>query len=255
MKRTRMISLAVLTALALGAISAAAAQATEGPFYKINGARLAAGSGQAAEAKIKPGSEYVLTAGGVVISCTAQKLQAGSELLGSNTNNSSTSKEVVEFESCKVENNGPNCKLKTTTITTEKVANTLDFANAARTGTILIFFRPVEKTVFAKIVFANDKECTLPSTSVEGTTAAEALSEAGGKVEVGSEPAKAKIGRVNFPATPITKDFVEVGGSLKEVVPSLKAFGKAATLVGTSEISLPAGKEWCIATGAAGSAC
>jgi hypothetical protein len=251
MQRTRSIVLAALVVLALGAITATAAQATEGPFYKVEGARLLVGEKQPLEGKIA--KDYVLTAGPVTITCKAQKLK-NAELIGSTGANGGSSLETVEFETCAVAGNGANCKLKSPTIPTEPVANTLDFANTARTGIILIFFRPAKGSVFTKIQFANDAECTLPSTSVEGTTAAEAWS-GGAAVSVGSEPASAVAGEVNFPVVAITKDFVEVGGTLKEVIPSLKAFGKAASLVGRSEIKITGGKKWCVSTGAAGSKC
>jgi hypothetical protein len=245
MKRTRIIALTALAVLALGAITATAAQAVEGPFYKLEGARLLAGEKKAIEGIAL--KDYVLTAGPVTITCKAQKLQKGAALIGSTGANAGTSAETVDFETCAVAGNGANCKLKSPVIGTEPVANTLDFANTGRTGIILIFFRPAKGSVFTKIQFANDAECTLPSTSVEGTTAAEAWS-GGAAIEVGKEPAKKVEGEVNFPAKAITKDFVEVGGKLFEVKSSLKAFGKEATLVGRSEVKLAGGKEWCIST-------
>jgi hypothetical protein len=163
-------------------------------------------------------------------------------------------KATFEWENCTVSGNGEKCKLKESTIKTEPLSKTLDFANTARTGVVLIFFRPVKGIVWVKLQFANDKECTLPSTLFEGTLAGEMWS--GGKaVEVGSEPAPSLSGEINFPAAPITKDFVEVGGVLKEVTASLKAFGKAFAFVGRIEIKLTGGKKWCVSTGAAGSKC
>jgi hypothetical protein len=250
MRRTRIIFLATVVTLALGAIAASAAQATEGPFYKVEGVRLLAGEKLAVEGKIA--KEYVLSAASVKISCTAQKLKEA-ELIGSTGANAATGNDVSEFENCSVAGNGAGCKLKNTTIATESTTKTFDFSVLARIG-ILFFIRPTKGSVFAKIQFANDAECTLPSTSIEGTTEAEVWS--GGKaVEVGSEPASAASIEINFPATPATKGFIEEGGALKEVKPSLKAFGKAASLIGRSEIKSASGKNGCVSTGAAGSKC
>jgi hypothetical protein len=251
MKRTRIITLVALAVLALGAIAASAAQATEGPFWKVEGARLLAGEKHPLESQIA--KEFILKSGVIEIKCTAQKLK-NAELIGSTGANAGTGKATSEWENCTVIGNGAKCKLKSTTIATEPLSKTLDFANTARTGIILMFFRPVKGSVWFKIQFANDAECTIGSATVEGTFAGEMWS--GGKpVEVGSEPGPSLAGEINFPAISITKDFVEVGGVLKEVIPSLKWFGKAFTFIGRSEIKLTGGQKWCVSTGAAGSKC
>jgi hypothetical protein len=249
MKRIRIIILAALAILALGAIAAAAAEATEGPFWKVEGARLLAGEKHPLESREL--KEFVFKAGAIEIKCAQHKLNKAF-LLGSTGANAGSGEAITELEGCTVSGNGAGCKISGNKITTNVLSKTLDYANTARTGIILIFFKPVKGTIIAEIKF--EGECTILSTTFEGSFAGEVWS--GGKaVEVGSEPAAALTGEFNFPAVAITKDFIEKEGKLEEVKPSFKAFGKAATLVGRNEIKLTGVKKWCVSTGAVGSQC
>lgn len=248
MKRMKVLGLVALAVFAFSAITAAAAQATEGPFYKVGGARLTTTAGiEGSTAKT-----YVLTAGARTIKCTASKLKSAT-IVGSTGANAGTSKEIIEFEKCTVAGNGTPCAIPGEKITTEEVKNTLDFANktSVKGEVLLTYFEPAKETEkekrFVKITFEG-AGCEIKATAVNGSVAAEALETAEKPIKVEEEPAEAEKGFVNFPATAITKDFIEEGGVRKEVKPKLEAFGVKATLEGRTALKLTGGTKWGVYT-------
>jgi hypothetical protein len=249
MHRIKPAALAALAVFVVAAIGASAAEATEGPYYKIEGTRLLSGASVGISGKTS--KEYILKAGTIEIKSKKSKL-TGASFLGSTGANAGSSEEVIEFEENAVVGNGAACKVGT--ITTAAVSNTLAFANTARTGTLLVFFAPVKGTVFASITFTGT--CTIASTSVSGTVAAEAFSSTGAAIVVGAEPGPAVTGEVNFPTTTLKSAFIESGGVLSaDQKPKLEAFGLAATLVGKTVVTLALEKKYCISTGAVGTKC
>jgi hypothetical protein len=255
MRRFKLSALVAILCLTVTMVAVTAAQATEGPFYKIEEGRLAATNTAPITAKSAAGAGgFTLknATTGTNIHCEQFKLQAGAHLLGSNGANGSESVEVIVFEECTVTGNGTPCEVENKTITTRTVENFLDYSNTERVKIILVDFEPVTQPfVIVKFVGAG---CKFKTTAIEGTVGGEAQSEAGSPVKVGEEPAKAKVGKIFFPSTTIKVDWFEVAGALKEVKIGLKAFGTMSTLEGTAEIE-QGGNNWCIATGAAGSKC
>jgi Flp pilus assembly protein TadG len=150
MSRIRIIGLALVAVFAMSAVAASAASAaTEGPFYKVAGKRLAAT--ETKPLKAKASKNFVLTASGVVITCTKLKLSSASKIIGSTGKNPGTSEETLEFEGCTVTGNGEGCEVENGKITTNVVTNTLGYATKERTGKILVprlsSFHPAADTV------------------------------------------------------------------------------------------------------------
>ena len=90
---------ALFGVLALGALTAAAAQAVEAPRWSIGGTDLPEGKTHYISAKAyRP---IIFTGSGVRIECTVAKLKEGA-LLGSAAGNAGKGNEVMEFETCTV---------------------------------------------------------------------------------------------------------------------------------------------------------
>jgi hypothetical protein len=110
---------ALLVVFAFSAVAATAAQAaTEGPFFKVNGKRLA--SGESAELKIALGKqEFTLesTNGFQRLECEGMKAKTGAKLLGSTGKNSGKFEGAFEFTGCSWKTSGS--KFKVGTIATE----------------------------------------------------------------------------------------------------------------------------------------
>jgi hypothetical protein len=227
----------LLAVCALTAVVASAAQAVEGPYWKINGTRLTTGGKAPIEAKTS--AEYVLKAGTIEIKSKKSKLKAGSELLGSAGTVMGTSKQTIEFEENAVVGNGTGCTIGT--ITTEPLEGGLAMA-AKESGKVLVDFKPIEKAVLSKLKFNPKTGCTLEEATVEGEVAAEAQSESK-PAEVGVNEKEAVVGQVVFPTTPI-KSASLLLETESTMTPALKAFGKTATLIGASEVKLASGEKW-----------
>jgi hypothetical protein len=235
-----------LAALAFSAIASASASAAEGPFFKVAGTRLASGATKAI-ISTKATKNFVLKAGTDVVTCTAVTTSSSAgaaAILGSTGANAGKDDEVVEFSGCTVAGNGTPCS-----VTTPIVANThttLAYSASAKTGAILDLFEPASGTTFTTLSFTGTG-CEVTSTKVEGSVAAETWS--GGKViEVTKEPAEAKVGEVNYPATSVKKAWTEASGTLTEHTVSLKAFGVAASLEGRASFELNGSPVWGVYT-------
>lgn len=277
MHRLKFFFPVLVVVLALSAMSATVAQATEGPFFKVceklgatektkfednecskvkegtggfEKKRLLAGEKRTIEGAVQ--NTFVLKAGGRTIKCKKLKLKNG-EIIGSTGKNSGKSKEVIEFEECVIEGNGAPCSIPGGKIVTVEVKDILDYPKnpPAKGDIILTYFEPPlngsgEKE-FTKITFEG-AGCELTTTTVKGSVAAESWESAKKPVKIEETEVLGEIGYVNFPATQITKDFIENEGKLEEVKPKLEAFGVKATLEGTSSIKLVGGAHWGVFT-------
>jgi hypothetical protein len=230
---------------AMSAVAASAASAaTEGPFYKVAGKRLAAT--ETKPLKAKASKNFVLTASGVVITCTKLKLSSASKIIGSTGKNPGTSEETLEFEGCTVTGNGEGCEVENGKITTNVVTNTLGYATKERTGKILVLFKPKSGAIFVTVKFTGAK-CTFKTTAIEGSVIGEAASSKKA-VEVGGEPAEAKENETLFEATTPKVIFIEKEGAIEETKASLKAFGLAASLTGEADLTLEGEPVWGVFT-------
>jgi hypothetical protein len=221
----------------MSAAMASAAQAEE-PFYKVGGARL--GSGASKEiVGVKAKKSYILKASIATVTCTANSVKTGGTIKGSAAGAPGTSEETIVYKGCTVVNNGSGCKVVKEEIETVAVKNTL-VTNTA--GTVIeTLYTPVTGSVFTTTHY--EGSCFIKEAKVEGSAAAEAWS-GGAAVKIGSEPAEAKTGEVNFPATQIKEVLLK---GVKTSV-GLTFGGGAATLEGNSELKLSGEPVWGVYT-------
>jgi hypothetical protein len=204
---------ALIAVLALSAAVASAAQATEGPFYKVAGSRLAAGESKEFSGRPTAGEVIKMTffSGSQTIECSGYKVAPGAKLLGSTGANAGGASETMEFSGCNVSVNGEGCQLENGKFKTVPLTGTLAYSTATRTGAVVEDLAPASGEVFATLKFNN--RCTIgPSIQVEGA----AVSEAWPANEVGKELAEALTGGSLWPRTPIETVWVEQGGLLKK---------------------------------------
>ena len=252
MRSMKSIGAALLAVFAMSAVVAVAAQATEGPFWKVNGARLAAGQVALILASAKKTFTLQNPVSKVKIECSAFNLSEHSTLNGSSGANAGTSKEVIEYSGCTggAKEEGLNCKPTGGKITTTLVTNTLGYSNDNKTNSlILVLFKPSTGTTFTTITFEGTN-CFAASTAVTGSTIGEARVNGAG-ITVGGGTSKGEIealsGEVKF--TVGNKSIlVENGGLLTNTKSGLTAFGTAASLEGEALIDLVNGNKWGIFT-------
>lgn len=249
MTRLRILGLAALVVLALSAITATAAEAKEGPFWRIEGKRLL--KGEKANIKAKAGKSFVLNnpTSGIIITCPKLHLEHTKQavLLGSTGLNFGSSEEIILFESCVVEGNGTPCEPENKYIITEPVTNKLDFETneLKEKEKLLVLFQPVKGTLFVKIKFAG-AGCKIKEISVEGSVSGEAWQ--GGKAVTKGAETEAVVNEINFPSPSQKVVWLEEEGVKKEVKPKLTAGGTAATLTGRTEIELESKAKWGVLT-------
>jgi hypothetical protein len=240
MSRFRLMGVMLLAVFALGAVVASAAQAEEAPFWTIGGSRLKAGKTHNITAKtFKEAEPFVLSAGGVEVSCTTTKLKPG-VLLGSEPGEPGLNDEVVEFSGCKVTGNGEKCKEVESPIVTNVVKSELVLDTTKKK--LLTEFLPNTGAAFVKLKFEKvgaNEGCTFGTTTVEGSVAGEDLTDPGeAAVEVGQEAKEAHSWLTRFPKTQIKEVWLIKGGVGATAKVGLKAFGLAASLVGTALVLL-----------------
>jgi hypothetical protein len=260
MKRIRLLASCLLAAFAMSAIVATGAQASaavQGPFYKTEPVatleRLLTGKTAAVEAEAS--GAQVLTASGVVVSCTETNLAGTSVLNGSTGENAGKSTETVEYKACSVSGNGAGCTV-TTPIKTAALVNELGYASKVSAtegaGQLYTIFKPKTGVTFATLKFAS--VCTKKgSIAVEVGTGsngiiAEDLNEAGEKVEVGKHETDGEVGQIKFPTTTLSPIWAEASGKLAELKGGLKVFGAGAKLEGTTKVKLTSHKKWGVHT-------
>jgi len=251
MKRFRLIGVAVLAVMALGAVVASGAQAESAPFFSIGGVRLAAGKTHNIEAHgIAP---FVLTtaSAGDNITCTALNVEKG-VILGSEPGTQGQASQTSKFSGCKLETgNGQSkgCHLAeseggsgtSTTITTNPLKGELvENVVSGRAGKKLLeLYTPASGKTFVTINFGpNLTDCEVLSTTVTGSTAAEILQENGSSIELPAPTPENTSFVTKFPATAITEVWLVSGGTGKAVEVSQKAFGNLSVQLGTALVSL-----------------
>jgi hypothetical protein len=251
MKLIRIRGLAILTVFAVTAVTATVAQASEGPFYKVNGARLL--EGETIEIGAKGTAETKLEATGIVVGCKSLKLAKGAVIIGSGKGSAGTGKETIEFEGCKLTGNGEKCilaKADKGIIATEPVKTTLDYPKKApaKGDTLLMLFQPAAGSVFVKIKVEAEAggKCTVsPEIAVEGSLAGETLDNNKTAIKLEEEPAEAEVGYVRFPAA-ATEACTESGKVVTCKTPKLTVSTKTAKLTGVLEVTITIKFKWGI---------
>lgn len=244
---------ALFGVLALGALTAAAAQAVEAPRWSVAGSILGVKTNGEPEthfitAKIYTTSaakRFTLSSPGKTISCLAVRLKEGS-LLGTAAGNGGTNNEVIEFYgNCEVTGNGSSCKPVEPIITNNVKSELVETEKATpeKSGSLLTLFEPeVAGKGFVTIKFTGT--CTAAEDTVSGKVAGQVLTDPengtlGNLVELPKvNSTEAKSWLINAPATAITRVGRIKKGELTEENIKLTSFTETATLTGTALILL-----------------
>jgi hypothetical protein len=249
MKRFRMIGVAVLAVMALGAIAASGAQAETAPFFSIGGARLAAGKTHNIAAHGTKPFELVTPANSSKIVCENLTVENG-VLLGSEAGTQGKADQISKFENCTLKegNGAPGCHLAateggeatSTTITTNPLHGELvENVEASKAGKKLEeLYTPASGSIFVTIFFGGTG-CTVKATKVTGSTAAAILTDPGeASIELPGPTAENTSFITSFPTTPITSVWLVSGGVGKIVKVGQEAFTNPSEQFGTALISL-----------------
>jgi opacity protein-like surface antigen len=170
--RSRLMVAALFGVLALGAFTAAAAQAVEAPRWSITGTILTAGKTHFITAKAYSTTLTLTSLGGNKISCTGLNLKAGS-LLGSSAGNAGKNNEAIEFTGCRVEGPGifkciiesPKSGIILTNPIRSELVETEKAEPANKKGSLLTLFEPEVGTVFATLKFKGENGRSMPTGS------------------------------------------------------------------------------------------
>jgi hypothetical protein len=245
--RSRLMLVVLFGVLALGAFTAAAAQAVEAPRWSIGGTILAEGKTHFITAKAYS-TTLRLTSGTATISCTGLNLKAGS-LLGSNAGNAGKNNEAIEFTGCTVTGAGfSKCSILTPTagvILTNPLRSELVETEKAepgnKKGSLLTLFEPEVAPTFVTLKFTPESggTCLVKETAVTGSVAGQVLTDPntpptlGTLVTLEGGATEATSWLVNFPTTPIKKVVTINGGAATEKSVGLSSFSELSVLEGT----------------------
>jgi hypothetical protein len=245
MKRLKMTGVVLLALFAFSAIAATAAQAegpANGPYWSIEGTRLAAG--KTFEITAKATSSQTLTAGTDVVTCTGFKLKPGAVLLGSNGVNPGKSDETIEYNGCTVAGNGTGCAVENGTVTTFPLTNELAYAENEKS--LVVEFDPVTGKKLATLKFKAETggTCTLAESQVTGLVVAGVFTDVGGAagelLELGKPVTQAESWILKSPAAGAST-FIWLISEEKDKkfeYEKLEAFSKSATYTGTALVLL-----------------
>jgi len=245
---------ALFGVLALGALTAAAAQAVEAPRWSIGGTVLPEGKTHYISAKAyKP---FVLSnAGGTIkLECTEVKLKEGA-LLGSSAGNPGKNDEVLEFTNCNIKGTSggktiEKCKGKEPVVTAAVVSELAETEKAEpenKKGSLLALFAPAEGSLFAKLEFTTEAggNCPVNTTVTGGEVIGQVLTDPntpptlGTLVSLESGATEAESWLINLPKTPILKVTLFKNGVATQVTDKgLEAFSESAILEGTALVLL-----------------
>jgi hypothetical protein len=236
MKRFRWMGMMLLAVFALGAVAASAAQAEEGPFWTVNGSRLKAGQTRFITAKEV--SPFVLSGGGIVVTCTETNILPRGALLGSEPNEHGKINLISTFKNCKVEGNGSGSECGKVTEPINTVSLSAEQVLDAKTKTkLLTLFQPASGSLLATLEFP--KGCKFESTKVTGTVVGENLNSKKEAITTTSAKTQEESGLLSFPATQPVEVWLVKEGTGKEVEnKGLTAFGAASTLAGVALVLL-----------------
>jgi hypothetical protein len=253
------------TALALGALGAAVAQAKTGPYFNIcenvgtnngtfadskcsmmGGAKEWALKRLTGEKEITAdvGKEFIFiqAATKLEVQCPKMHLTEHSAIRGSENRNYSLYAVTITFEGCTVKNGG-GCKVVAGTIATERIYGKLawETPNLALGEQLYVYFVPSKGARLATIKLEG-KECKEKELSLEGSVAGEAWRN-GAPVKLREEPVSAKVNEINFETVP-TRVYLEEEAMKNRVEPKMTMGGREATLEARTDIELTSGENW-----------
>jgi hypothetical protein len=227
MKRIRIVGLALLAVFAVAAVASATASATACTSYcwKVGGKTLE--EGEEAALKGEASSSYTLTGkafGFIEIAVTCKKAATTGKLVGGSPGKDEATIKYTECSSSSCTPHEP--------IETKAKSEVVSYTEGGKKywGDL---FSAGSSGIFTVI------ECTLKA-EVTGSIVGELLNEAKEKIEVGKETEEAS-GFVNFTGANSSK---YTNQKAEEKTAELKWEGKAATLKGTSTVSLNSGKDY-----------
>jgi hypothetical protein len=248
--RLRTLLMALLAVFMFGAISAAAAQAEEAPFWavpKSEGSsetkRLAVNETRFIAAKTYNEPQFESPSLGVKVKCPTVKLKEGN-FLGSNAGEPGKDTEIMEFEGgCTQTGNGTACKVVEPIVTTHVRSTLVENVEGGKAGKkLLTELAPEVGNKLTTVKFTGT--CVTKEASVEGSAAAEVRTdpnkapELGEVIELPNRDRMAKSWLLNFPAVPIKEVWVVKAGVGAVTKIELKAATEPAVLTGAALVSL-----------------
>ncbi len=244
MRRTLRPAFAALAVLAFSMLSTTAAQAAEGPFYKIAKSRLLSGESEQVRIGTVGHITIVSPPTGIRYECSNVKTPSA-KLLGSTGANSATNEEQFEWSSCVLAGNGTPCVGPFPELS-QPLQGKLVYSDSERTGVIDMDILPASGTKFIILAFSGSG-CRLTELTVRGSVAGELWS--GGKaVKVGEEPAETSKLEVRFPSSPIKNVWSEITGALVEATPHVESFGEEDKIEGALSFTLTGEANWGVYT-------
>jgi hypothetical protein len=237
MNRIRTIGVVLLALFAFSAVVATAAQAEEqGPYWSIEGTRLAAG--KTFEVAAKQIGAQTLSAKPDAVACSSLSWAPGSVLLGSNGSEPGKADATITYKGCTVTGNGEECEIENGEVKT--VPLSAEPAYSSNKKSVVLEFKPTTGKTLATIKFTGT--CTIsPSTTVAGEVVAGVLTDAEPPVllELGTTPPQATSFLLKLTNKAKEKIFLVKGGTGTEVeTEEVTAFGHSGSLGGISLISL-----------------
>jgi hypothetical protein len=244
----RMMLVAALAVLAVTAVAATAAQAaTEGPFYKIAGTRLATGETKSFSAKAVP---YTISAEAIdfKVDCLSTSYAKGAKIVGSSGANASGAEVTLEFKNCTTQGM-EQCEVENNSFKSTPLTGTLGYATSTRTGKLLELFKPTTGKKFATIKLIGSGLFCTPTNEVEGGYIGQIGTETSA-IEVGAETKGVKS-PFAFPSVGLDNSiWIEKAGALTKTARSLVIGGGAVTLLysSTAQLELEGLSEWGVFT-------
>src|SRR6202035_3017753 len=218
MKRIKIIGLALVAMFAVSATAATAALAVEGPFYKVEGTRVASGTKKERKVEGTSAIQELKSSIGVKIKCKKVGVESGANIVGQAIGTGGTSEETLKYTECTVEGDGSSCKVKGSSVTTELLANREGYELTGRAGNLVTGFKPKSGSVFATLKFEGtctfglENKVELGSGKTVGVVCFDE-NEAGAKVSVTANQAEHIKNKLECPATKLAKMFYETGGA------------------------------------------
>jgi hypothetical protein len=238
----------VLAVLALGAVTASAAQAAvEGPFYKIGGTRLAEGKSQEVKAKAAGEIRFGGPGVGPQVACSKVAFVTGAKLIGSTGANSATGEATLEMSGCQT-TYGSGCKVgENGAFKSEPLKLELAYLEKTRTGRIAVALEHKKGKAFAEIKLTGGCE-NLTNYQLVGGISTEYIEVAGKLDEVGKEPAAAKTMKLQFDQAAPRHLWSEKGAAMEGFETELLYVGNLIEFSGAVELELTSGTTWGVFT-------
>jgi hypothetical protein len=239
MRLARFTGSALAALLVSSVLAVTAAQANEGPFYKVGGARLEAGLSHELKARGLSNQVFKGESFGFpwTITCVGLKLKVGSSVNGGVPGGG---KETLEYAGCTQTGMGSACEVESKEFTTYPLKTGLVYSEAGHKGFVDVVFSPESGEQVGRIKLTGT--CLYRELPLAGSVAAERrVNKVRDAVGKGAEAQAAEIW---FPATQIKTVWKEA----TETPVGLNWAGSPMTIEGKSERKLVGEPLWGVAT-------